>query len=263
MGFMTFSSWRASFASLFVLLTLVLGAAAQSLGLALDEAVLDDANLVCYSKKLTFEQDASELFNDGQLYGLAKLAFEEMRTKFQGDGIRSRRQPGLMAAMAVGKDIYLTSDVEGGSFLYTYAGTGLNPDVVLALERCQTALQQDTDLPVDQQHRAKASCAGVFAVHQYYLDPDVTEEARKDPPPTRIVAYGKPGMSGPIGPQSACGGGGQMRDGVLTWGCKQFMEDEDITVPQEPEPAGISLPNPFPPFTDKQISILSPGRGDN
>ncbi|KAK1973691.1 hypothetical protein LZ30DRAFT_464674 [Colletotrichum cereale] len=256
-----FTSLRTSFAGLLVLLTLVLNVAAQTLGLALDKTASDDASLVRYSAKLTFEQDAGVLFDDEQLYGLAKRAYEEMQTKFPADGVHVEAQPVMMAAMAVGNDVYLSSDLKGGPFLYTYTDTRLKPSVVLALERCQTSLQQNPDLPAGQQYRTRASCAEVFARQQYYLDPDVSVEARQAPPPTRIVAYGRPsGQRGPVGPMSACGGGETMRNGVLTWGCKQFMADEGITVPAPPKPAQVSLPDPFPPFTGKQISIICPGR---
>ncbi|GKT93405.1 hypothetical protein Ct61P_11255 [Colletotrichum tofieldiae] len=179
----SFSSWRTSLSSLFLLLTLILNVAAQTLGLALDRTALSDAGRVVYSAKLTFEEDTGTLFSDAQLYGLARLAFDEIKTKFRADGIRAHRQPVMMAAMALGKDVYLSSNLKGGPFLYTYTDSRLKPQVVLALERCQTGLQQMIDLPVDQQHRTQASCAEVVAVHQYYLDPDVPEAARQDPRP--------------------------------------------------------------------------------
>ncbi|KDN64080.1 hypothetical protein CSUB01_05098 [Colletotrichum sublineola] len=74
----TFSGWRTSFVNLFVLLTLVLNAAAEVVsgvapdpGLTLDMGAFIDANIVCYSTKLTFQKDTELLFTDEQLYGIA------------------------------------------------------------------------------------------------------------------------------------------------------------------------------------------------
>ncbi|KAK1489108.1 hypothetical protein CTAM01_11257 [Colletotrichum tamarilloi] len=240
MWFNAGGSWGASLSSLFLLFTLILNVAAQTFGITLDKAARDDAQRFVYSAKLTFEQDTGTLFND----------------------VRFNRQPVMMAAMALGKDVYLSSNLKGGPFLYTYADSRLKPQVVVALERCQTSLQDAArrGTTVDKQHRTQASCAEVAAVHQYYLDDAVTEAARNDPPPTRIVAYGKAGQDGPIGPQNACGGGDVVKNGVLTWGCKQFMADEQITVPRKPtNNLNLNLPNPFPKFTTTQVSVMCPG----
>ncbi|KAK2009873.1 hypothetical protein LZ32DRAFT_682538 [Colletotrichum eremochloae] len=266
----TFRGWRTSFVNLFVLLTLVLNAAAEvsgvasvvpgvapDLGLTLDMGAFIDANIVCYSTKLTFQKDTELLFTDEQLYGIAKMALAEMKTKFKADRIPPHRQPVMMAAMTVDKDIYISSSLKGNSFLYTHTNTRLKPEVVRALDRCQSGLQKSTKMPIDKEHRTKAACAEVMAVHQYYLDPDVPDAARKDPPPTRMVAYGTP-PSGVAGPQAACGRGGQIRGGALTWGCSQFMADEGITVPRKPKPADIKVPYPFPGFMSNQISIMAP-----
>ncbi|KAK2053840.1 hypothetical protein LY76DRAFT_256878 [Colletotrichum caudatum] len=257
MGSSTFGSWRASLASLLVLLALA--AVAQELGVALDKAAFKDANIACYSKKLTFEKDTSELFNDAQLYGLAQRAYEEMKSRFAADHMHRMMQPAMMGAMSVGKDIYLSSSLRGGPFLYTYADGSSKPEVVLALDRCQTALQQNSDRPIDKQHRTDANCAEVVTLHQYYLDKDVSREARKHPPPMRVAAFGKGGATGKTKAQNPCGGGAAFVDGVVTWGCKQFMAEERITVPKRPRPAAMKLPDPFPAFTGKQVSIVCPG----
>ncbi|KAK2047141.1 hypothetical protein LZ31DRAFT_539977 [Colletotrichum somersetense] len=262
MWFSTFGSWRATFVNLFVLLTLVLNAAAQALGVVLDKATFEDSNLVCYSSKLTFEQDTSSLFTDEQLFGLAKTAYEDMTAQFPDDGIDVYHQPIMMAALAIGKNVYLSSSLRGGPFLYNHVDAHLKPKVLLALERCQTALQQETTgVPVDIQHRNRASCAEIFAVHQYYVDPDVSEEARRHHPPGRVAVWGRHKRGFITAPQAACGGGETMRDGSLTWGCKHFMKSEGIRViPRRPKPVNLNLPDPFPPFSSKQISIMYTGR---
>lgn len=48
----------------------------------------------------------------------------------------------------------------------------------------------------------------------------------------------------------------------MTWGCKQFMSEEQINVPKKPArtSADMNLPNPFPEFTTSQVSFVCPGR---
>ncbi|KAK1974464.1 hypothetical protein LZ30DRAFT_812000 [Colletotrichum cereale] len=259
MVFGTFSSWRTSLACLLVLLTLSLAAVAQELNVTLDRAAYQDLKIACYSNKLTFKEDTSVLFDDAQLYGLAQQAYEEMKSKFAVDYMDEMMQPVMMGALSVGKNIYLTSSLRGGPFLYTYADNSVKPEVIHALERCQANMQQTTDQRLDKQHRTEANCAEVVALHQYYLDKDVSKVARKNPPPMRVAAFGRGGVSGKTGAQNPCGGGGAVVNGVKTWGCKQFMEGEKITVPRKPKPAAMKLPNPFPAFKGKQISIASPG----
>ncbi|KAK1948903.1 hypothetical protein LY78DRAFT_732542 [Colletotrichum sublineola] len=217
----TSRSWVASLSSLVLLFTLLLGVAAQDLGISLDKRAQDETQRIIYSTKLTFGDDTSRLFNDQQLYGLAALAYSEMQTKFHADGIAPHQQPSMIAAMAVGHDIYISSSLKNGTFLYDYADSRSKSPVLNALNRCQAGLQQFKKVPVNDQHRTRGSCAEVFALHEWSLDPDVPQQARAHRPATRVVAYGKPGGRGPdsVGPQNPCGGGEIVNDkGLLTWG---------------------------------------------
>ncbi|KAF5482678.1 hypothetical protein CGCS363_v015183 [Colletotrichum siamense] len=252
-------SWMASFSGLLVLFTIVTSVLAQDLGIKLDRSAYENAQRVIYSSKLTFTADTATLFTDDQLYGLASLAHTQMQSKFRADGIDQKLQPSMMAAMALGNDVYLSSSLKGGWFVYNkFADSRSKPEVRLALERCQAQLQASKKGPVNKEHQTRASCAEVFTVHQYNLDDEVSQEARRRPPATRIVAFGKAGISGSLGPQNACGGGESVNDkGLLTWGCKQFMANEGITVARKPaRNANLGLPRPFPTFTKKQISII-------
>lgn len=62
--------------------------------------------------------------------------------------------------------------------------------------------------------------------------------------------------------QAACGGPEKVEDGFMTWGCKQFMSEEQINVPRKPArtSADMNLPNPFPEFTTTQVSFVCLGR---
>ncbi|KAH8763227.1 hypothetical protein F5883DRAFT_523701 [Diaporthe sp. PMI_573] len=258
------SNWSVNFHTLFVFFTLLLRVAAQApvLGVTLDTSARDDADRIIYSTKLTFTEDTGTLFSDGQIYGLARLGFEEMRTKYATDGVEPEVQPVMMAAMAVGNSIYISSNIKGGPFFYAYTDTHLKPEVTLALERCTTSLEQNRGVPVSGQHRTKASCAEIAALHEYYLDPDVSDADRQTRPATRMAAFGQPGGVGKMQPQAACGGPENVVDGFMTWGCKQFMSEEQINVPRKPSrtSADMNLPNPFPQFTASQVSFVCPGR---
>lgn len=161
------SSWSV-FHTLFLFFTLLVNVAAQApvLGVTLDTAARDDAERIIYSTKLTFNEDTGTLFSDAQIYGLARLGFEEMRTKYEADGVHQHEQPVMMAAMAVGKSLYISSNIKGGPYFYAYTDTRLKPEVTLALERCTTSLEQNRGVPVSGQHRTKASCAEIAALHE-------------------------------------------------------------------------------------------------
>lgn len=165
------SDWSLNFHAVFLFFTLILNVAAQApvLGVTLDQSARDDAQRVIYSSKLTFNEDTGTLFSDAQIYGLARLGFEEMRTKYAADGIRDEEQPVMMAAMAVGNAVYISSNIKGGPFFYAYTDTHLKPEVTLALERCTTSLEQSRGVPVAGQHRTRASCAEIAALHEVRL----------------------------------------------------------------------------------------------
>ncbi|KDN64079.1 hypothetical protein CSUB01_05097 [Colletotrichum sublineola] len=110
-----------------------------------------------------------------------------MKTKFKADRIPPHRQPVMMAAMTVDKDIYISSSLKGNSFLYTHTNTRLKPEVVRALDRCQSGLQKSTKMPIDKEHRTKAACAEVMA------DEGITVP-RKPKPADIKVPYPFPGF---------------------------------------------------------------------
>ncbi|KAJ0337346.1 hypothetical protein KNSL1_012919 [Colletotrichum chrysophilum] len=151
--------WTASFSGLLVLFTIVTSVLAQDLGIRLDKSAYENAQRVIYSSKLTFTANTATLFTDDQLYGLAGLAHTQMQSKFRADGIDQKLQPSMMAAMAVGNDIYLSSSLKGGWFVYNkFANSHSKPQVRVALERCQARLQDSKKVPVDKEHQTRASC---------------------------------------------------------------------------------------------------------
>ncbi|TDZ31724.1 hypothetical protein C8035_v001281 [Colletotrichum spinosum] len=249
-------SWMASFSGLLVLLTIVTSVLAQDLGILLDQSAYDGAERrVIYSSKLTFTRDVASLFTTKQLYALTSLAFTQMESKHRAQGIEQRLQPNMMVAMALGHDVYLSSSLKGGRFMYNDWDADSKPQIRLALDRCQARLQASRNAP-------------------YYMDDDVSVEARKWPPPTRVVAFGRgnapneaptPNMvltRDPDTAQNVCGKSESLdSEGFITWGCYHLMADEGIDAPQRPgKYPKLSLPDPFPEFTKKQISIIPRAR---
>ncbi|TDZ37418.1 hypothetical protein CTRI78_v011112 [Colletotrichum trifolii] len=238
-------SWMASFSGLLVLLTIVTSVLAQDLGILLDQSAYNQAERrVIYSSKLTFTRDVASLFTTRQLYALTSLAFTQMESKHRAQGIEQRLQPNMMVAMALGHDVYLSSSLKGGRFIYNDWDADSKPQIRLALDRCQARLQASRNAP-------------------YYVDDDVSVEARKWPPPSRVVAFGRGSMPNePPTPQNVCGKSESLdSEGFITWGCYHLMTDEGIDAPQKPgRYTKLSLPDPFPEFTKKQISIIPRAR---
>ncbi|TDZ68227.1 hypothetical protein CTRI78_v002183 [Colletotrichum trifolii] len=253
------STQRVDLLSIFFLILILRNVAAQTLGISLDGGARSDAKRVVYSAKLSFDQDTEELFNDAQLYGLARLAFQEMQGKFQRDQIRLSYRPSMVGVMAMGKVVYISSSLKGDSFIYTHADTRLKPPLTTALQRCQTSLQESPLLSSDRSHRVRASCSEVLAVQQSYLDDDVPKDQKVTAHAPRVAAFGRTGRIGPVRAQHPCEGDDEGPDGgFVTWGCRQFMNEEGIETPKRPEDADINLPSPFPTFTSRQISVACP-----
>ena len=85
-------------------------------------------------------------------------------------------------------------------------------------------------------------------VHQYYVDPQ-----KPDLGPSRMVAYGRPGGQGDPESLRPCGGIDKNKPDLTTWGCKQFMDSEKISVPDKVVPV---TKTPFvAPKSTRQVVI--------
>lgn len=103
-------------------------------------------------------------------------------------------------------------------------------------------------MTVKQTHKTKASCGEVMIVHQYYVDPQKPDLAA-----SRMVAYGRQGAQGNPVSMKPCGGINSNAPDLTTWGCKQFMESEQISTPQKVEPV---TKTPFvAPKSTRQVVI--------
>ncbi|KAH6703002.1 hypothetical protein DL95DRAFT_461848 [Leptodontidium sp. 2 PMI_412] len=220
------------------------------LGIRQDKSAVSQRNFV-WTSKLRYDSAVSTLFNDDDLYALAKQAWDEMQTDIaarrpvngrqNADTILKKDEPGMMGLIAVGNTIYLASSMKGGKFIYGYTGANGQPaQVALALDRCQMALRTEVDANVSPHHTNKASCAEILAMHQYYLDPAVSAADKSTlPAGMRAAAYGDGGnKKRGAKPYEPCAG---KAGDATTWGCSQFLGSMKIVAP--PLPSG-TLSNP-------------------
>lgn len=180
------------------------GPTPAGLGIKQDRSALGQRNYV-WTSKLRYDGAVADLFSDDDLYALAKQAWDEMQTDIAArrpvngvqtaDTISKRDEPGMMGLIAVGNTIYLASSMKGGKFIYGYTSPNGQPaQVALALDRCQMALRTEFGENVKPHHTNKASCAEILAMHQYYLDPAVSDADKTTlPAGMRAAAYGDGG----------------------------------------------------------------------
>lgn len=218
--------------------------ASASLGIKQDQTA-KNKRLYVWSSVATFDKDNTEIFNTAEFYGIAKQAYEEMASDWSVQNTPERQQPNVMAALGIGNEIYFSSSVKGGSFVYDDNSRDLA--VAIALRNCQIGLQDfSPDITISEKHRTKASCAEVLAVHQYYQDP-------QHPPlgPSRMVAFGKQGNQ--LTAMKPCGGINVNDPDYTTWGCKQFMEHELIEIFGKIDP--VAIDPPVTPISTRQVVI--------
>jgi hypothetical protein len=180
---------------------------AQGLGVKQDTSALSQDRYV-WTSKLMYDRPVSQLFTDTDLYALAKQGWDEMKADIEPrrpgklnpgpNSITKRREPGMMGLIAVGNTIYLSSSMKGGKFIYGFMSPNGQPGQVRrALEDCQAALQSVEDGTQDY-HKNQGSCAEILALHQYYLDPAVSDAAKTTfPNGVRAAAYGDGGSNNP------------------------------------------------------------------
>lgn len=183
--------------------------------------------LYIWSSVATFDKDNTEISNEAEFYGIAMQAYQEMMADWDVQKTPGYRQPAVIAAMGIGQETYLSSSINGGSFVYQE--NGANRPVNLALQSCRQGLEEKyPDTEIKEKHKTKASCAEVMAVHQYYTDPNQPSLSN-----TRIVAFGlqlnHDTQQYELKPKRPCGGLNKNAPDHTTWVCKQFMAFESIT----------------------------------
>ncbi|KAH8590523.1 hypothetical protein B0O99DRAFT_691532 [Bisporella sp. PMI_857] len=239
-----------SWSKIFVIFILLLGFISNQviaqdlppLGITRDERAATDRALFIWSSKVSYGQDTATLFSDGELYGLAQQAYQEMEADWAVRQTEDNFRPAMMGALAVGQDVYFASSIKGFGYIYKFFKEATEkPQVLLALERCQTALVSS------KIHRTRGACAEVMCLHQFYSDPAVSATVKANKGPARVVAFGKPFKTAPAAvPVRPCG------TDPNSWGCAQFMADDEVTT--IPETVAVVTKNP-PAVPDTTIHL--------
>jgi len=95
--------------------------------------------LYLWSSVATFSQDNTQISNDAEFYGVAMQAYNEMAAAWAAQNIPVQNQPSVMSALGIGNEIYFSSSIKCGDFVYEY--TDQTAAVTAALTKCQVRLQ--------------------------------------------------------------------------------------------------------------------------
>ncbi len=173
--FAMFGNWSKRLTALVLLCTCVLNVlAVVNLGIARDQRA-QAVHYHVWSSRVTYAKD-TERFSNDEIYALAKVAYDEMEKLWETDVIDEWKRPAMMAAMAVGKDVYFSSSIKGSgdkkdddkkhstlSFIYEYNELKKNGRddrshvVSQKLKACQLALHKE-DPATATHHNSHASC---------------------------------------------------------------------------------------------------------
>ncbi|PSN61209.1 hypothetical protein BS50DRAFT_593130 [Corynespora cassiicola Philippines] len=166
-------------------------ASIPDLGLKQVRSGLNRQNYV-WSVKLQYSRPISELFNDTQLYGLAKQAWHEMEKKYNElPSNRRPRKPLMMGLISVNQSIYFSSSMKGESSVYEH-GKRVEPKIIMELNNYVKHMKQHKLTPVSEYHGKRGSCAEIMALHNYYTDASVSDDDKHTlPRGMRSAAYGK------------------------------------------------------------------------
>ncbi|KAF5856228.1 hypothetical protein ETB97_007681 [Aspergillus alliaceus] len=116
-----------------------------------------DEDIVLYSARATFKSPRED---NAQLVQLAKDAYDVMQNKAKIDNIKPELRPKVMVALAVDKEVFLSSSAMGPPLLY--AQKGASQELISMFNLCsQNFLGGD-------EHRYEASCGDINAFLAYY-----------------------------------------------------------------------------------------------
>ncbi|KAF2738246.1 hypothetical protein EJ04DRAFT_573957 [Polyplosphaeria fusca] len=155
-----------------------------------------DKTLHRFSSKLTFiDLPNNDVwrdvcgFDERKLSQIAKDAYWQMMNKFlespTSDIVKWWQRPHVMTALTLGNEVYLSSSLKGGPFVY-FANDPENP-VYKELNECQLRLTRDNpDVEEGTKHQKDASCGEIMALYSYFTEysGDRAKERLKD---TRVV----------------------------------------------------------------------------
>ncbi|KAL8902720.1 MAG: hypothetical protein Q9207_004432 [Kuettlingeria erythrocarpa] len=191
-------------------------AGAGTLGISQDET---GAGYFHWSSVAIYDDDTSKLFDDKGLAAVAKAAYEELVADLDRDRdepLAPVHKPYNIAAMAAGDEIWFSSTLKGGAFIYTSRARNtidenVAEEVSLALQRCQIESHSRAG------HRTGAACGEPLCAQQYcstYKDRRLADQN------ARMITWGKyseDAAEDDVGIVDPCDGG------PGDWGCKTWL----------------------------------------
>ncbi|KAL8759102.1 MAG: hypothetical protein Q9184_003727 [Pyrenodesmia sp. 2 TL-2023] len=213
-----------------------------------DGPSLDRWDYLIYGGYARFASDTSDLFDDDALYSLAWQAYEEMRTDYnqlerscRADGAPYvTAMPTLIAALAIGDEVFFSSQMKGTSgFKSVYSTRLANADITQQLRLCQSYLRTEANprVPNAVPEHTTGACAEIYATAMYMKQHDnqsprtVTQDQSTK---ARVAVWGtyphnidksKGYGIAPCAPSSV----------TTRWGCSAFMRYQGITIIKNPK----------------------------
>ena len=242
-----------SLVRLLLLVTCILQALGLELHIKQDTHV---SGIYVWTSVAVYAEDVdTSSFLAQELYGLARVAYTEMRADQRERGLGERRRPNVMSALAIGNLVYFASSLKGSHFIMDPSRS----DTVIAkkLRACQAGLQVDREKQLGGAqvsiHKNKAQCGEILALHLQETDahpgkPDLTTSSKK------IVAYG--GSQIEVAVPMACCGDTQPGHAVdlTSWGCKQFMQFQNVGIFPAIDKDTLVLP-PIEPVSFRRVPL--------
>jgi hypothetical protein len=189
-----------------------------------------------YHSKVTYKDVVTDIstLDDNTLSALARDAYLEMvalypyydppiqpnqKPQNYEDG-KEARQPSVMTALALGRDIYFSSSIKGGKWwIYKINAEG-SPGAQMTLnilKECASKTQPS--------HRTGGSCGEVMAISRWYQDGNLNNDI-KDQQNGRIVTWGRLFTSPDLATdtmnvKAPCGTPDK-------WGCSTFVSETGL-----------------------------------
>ncbi|KAL8851851.1 MAG: hypothetical protein Q9221_003277 [Calogaya cf. arnoldii] len=195
-----------------------------------------------YSGYAKFDKDTKDLFDDEALAGLAWQAYEEMFSDYRqlrdacGAENMYTPMPSLMAVLAIGNDMYFSSQImgtQGGNFIY---GEAADVDITNQLNLCQAYLTSEADprVPNARPRHRRGVCAEIFAVAMYM-------KHHENQPP-RAATSGDQGLKARVAVWGNHIDGNRAKTFLIApcgsgsnWGCSAFMAYQGFAIVKIPK----------------------------
>lgn len=179
-----------------------------------------------WSSVAVYEEDTAKLFpEDKDIAAVAKAAYGELINDLneeRDEPLAPTHKPYTIAALAVGKEIYFSTTLQGPAFMYTdkirnTVDDHVAEEISFALKRCQS---QSYDGVTG--HRTGAACGEPLAAQQWC---STNKQLKLSEQNARVVTWGKYNRDAPddeVGIVDPCEGG------IKMWGCAAFLKEVNV-----------------------------------